>query len=303
VRLSDPVSQYIPELKGEGRERITIEHLLTHRSGYAPDFDLRERWSSYDESIKRLIKEPLRSTPGSRFVYSDIGFIALGEVVHRASGKTLDQFARENIFSPLGMTDTGFNPQANLRSRIAPTEKRSGQMSYLGDSGTDAGSDGEIWLRGAVHDPTAYRMNGVAGHAGLFSTARDLSIYCQMILNGGEYLGVRILSPMTVAEMTRPRLVTDAGGTRGLGWDMNTSYSTNRGEIFPLGSFGHTGFTGTSIWIDPASEMFLIFLSNRVQPMERVTSALRGRVASIVAAAVTDEALTTKSRAEVKLLL
>ncbi len=299
VRLSDPVSQYIPELKGEGRERVTIELLLTHRAGYAPDFDLRERWTSYDESIKRLIKEPLRNSPGTRFVYSDIGFIALGEVVKRASGKPLDQFARENIFLPLGMIDTGFNPQTNLRSRIAPTEKRSGQMSYLGDSGTDAGADGEVWLRGAVHDPTAYRMNGVAGHAGLFSTARDLSIYCQMILNGGEYRGVRILSPMTVAEMTRPRLVSDSGGTRGLGWDINTSYSTNRGDIFPLGSFGHTGFTGTSIWIDPASEMFLVFLSNRVHPDGKGdVGVLRGRVASIVAASVTDETTVTRARSE-----
>jgi uncharacterized protein YbbC (DUF1343 family)/CubicO group peptidase (beta-lactamase class C family) len=299
VRLNDPVSQYIPELKGEGRERITIEHLLTHRSGYAPDFDLRERWTSYDEAIKRLIKEPLRNPPGTRFVYSDIGFIALGEVVQRASGKPLDQFARENIFAPLGMSETGFNPQSSLRSRIAPTEKRSGQMSYLGDSGTNAGTEGEIWLRGAVHDPTAYRMNGVAGHAGLFSTARDLSIYCQMILNGGEYRNVRILSPMTVAEMTRPRLVTESGGTRGLGWDMNTSYSTNRGDIFPLGSFGHTGFTGTSIWIDPASEMFVVFLSNRVHPDGKGdVAALRGRVSSIVAASVTDEALVSKARAE-----
>ncbi len=299
VRLSDPVSQYIPELKGEGRERVTIELLLTHRAGYAPDFDLRERWTSYDESIKRLIKEPLRNSPGTRFVYSDIGFIALGEVVKRASGKPLDQFARENIFLPLGMIDTGFNPQTDLRSRIAPTEKRSGQMSYLGDSGTDAGADGEVWLRGAVHDPTAYRMNGVAGHAGLFSTARDLSIYCQMILNGGEYRGVRILSPMTVAEMTRPRLVSDSGGTRGLGWDINTSYSTNRGDIFPLGSFGHTGFTGTSIWIDPASEMFLVFLSNRVHPDGKGdVGVLRGRVASIVAASVTDETTVTRARNE-----
>jgi uncharacterized protein YbbC (DUF1343 family)/CubicO group peptidase (beta-lactamase class C family) len=299
VRLNDPVSQYIPELKGEGRERITIEHLLTHRSGYAPDFDLRERWTSYDEAIKRLIKEPLRNPPGTRFVYSDIGFIALGEVVQRASGKPLDQFARENIFAPLGMSETGFNPQSSLRSRIAPTEKRSGQMSYLGDSGTNAGTEGEIWLRGAVHDPTAYRMNGVAGHAGLFSTARDLSIYCQMILNGGQYRNVRILSPMTVAEMTRPRLVTESGGTRGLGWDMNTSYSTNRGDIFPLGSFGHTGFTGTSIWIDPASEMFVVFLSNRVHPDGKGdVAALRGRVSSIVAASVTDETVVSKARTE-----
>ncbi len=296
VRLSDPVSNYIPELKGEGRERITIELLLTHRSGYAPDFDLKERWTGYDEAIKRLIKEPLRNPPGARFVYSDIGYIALGEVVRRVSGITLDKFAHQNIFVPLGMRDTGFRPSRVLRKRIAPTEKRRGQMSYLGDSAENAGAEGEEWLRGEVHDPTSYRMNGVAGHAGLFSTADDLALYCQMILGGGQYRGVRILSPLSVAEMTRPRLVTEAGWTRGLGWDINTSFSTNRGDLFPLGSFGHTGFTGTSIWIDPATRMFVVFLSNRVHPDGKGdVASLRGKVASIAAGAVTDLAVTAKA--------
>ena len=296
---SDPISVYIPELKGEGREKITVEQLLTHRSGYAPDFDLREQWVGYDEAIKRLIKEPLRNPPGTRFVYSDINFIALGEIVHRVGGMPLNQFAQKNIFGPLGMRDTGFTPTASLKTRIAPTEKRRGQLSYLGDSATNAGSDADMWLRGQVHDPTSYRMSGVAGHAGLFSTASDLGIYCQMILNGGEYRGVRVLSPASVAEMTRPRLVNGSGGTRGLGWDINTSFSSNRGELFPLGSFGHTGFTGTSIWIDPASQMFLIFLSNRVHPDGKGdVGPLRGRVASVVAAAVTDTGSVTNARKE-----
>jgi uncharacterized protein YbbC (DUF1343 family)/CubicO group peptidase (beta-lactamase class C family) len=299
VRLSDPVSVYIPELKGEGREKITVELLLTHRSGYAPDFDLREQWVGYDEAIKQLVKEPLRNPPGSRFVYSDINFITLGEIVHRVSGLSLDKFAQQNIFTPLGMRDTGFNPPASLRSRIAPTEKRRGQLSYLGDSANNAGTDADNWLRGQVHDPTSYRMSGVAGHAGLFSTASDLAIYCQMILNGGQYRNVRILSPASVAEMTRPRLVSGSGWTRGLGWDINTSYSSNRGELFPLGSFGHTGFTGTSIWIDPASDMFLIFLSNRVHPDGKGdVGPLRGRVSSIVAGAITDSELVDKARKE-----
>ncbi|HEX5834848.1 MAG TPA: serine hydrolase domain-containing protein, partial [Pyrinomonadaceae bacterium] len=189
VRLNDPVSVYIPELKGEGRENITIEQLLIHRSGYAPDFDLRERWTGYGEAIKRLIKEPLRNPPGTRFIYSDIGFITLGEVVKRVSGMPLDQFAKQNIFVPLRMTDTGFRPAATLRARIAPTEKRRGQLSYLGDTPANIGAEGDVWLRGQVHDPTSYRMDGVAGHAGLFSTARDLAIYSQMMLNGGEYGG------------------------------------------------------------------------------------------------------------------
>ena len=297
VRLSDSVSRYIPELKGEGRERITIELLLTHRSGYAPDFDLKERWTGYDEAIKRLIKEPLRNAPGSRFVYSDIGYIALGEVVHRASGMTLDQFARRNIFLPLGMRDTAFRPTPRLLNRIAPTEKRRGQMSYLGDTAENIGADGERWLRGEVHDPTSYRMSGVAGHAGLFSTISDLAIYCQMVLNNGRYGRVRILSPLSVAEMTRPRIVTPEGGTRGVGWDMATSFSTNRGDLFPLGSFGHTGFTGTSIWIDPATNMFVIFLSNRVHPDGKGdVASLRGRVSSIAAGAVTDLAVALKAK-------
>ena len=299
VRLSDPLSSYIPEIKGNGRERITLELLLTHRAGYAPDFDLRDRWTGYDEAIKRLIQEPLRNPPATKFVYSDINYIALGEVVHRVSGQTLDEFARRNIFLPLGMHDTGFRPNLNLRNRIAPTEQRRGQLSYLGDTPQDSEADADKWLRGEVHDPTSYRMGGVAGHAGLFSTADDLAIYCQMILNGGTYKSVRILSPLSVAEMTRPRLITETGWTRGLGWDIDSSFSTNRGDLFPLGSFGHTGFTGTSLWIDPASQMFVVFLSNRVHPNGKGdVAALRGRVASIAAGAVTDLALASRARLE-----
>ena len=297
VRLNDQVSLYIPELKGEGRENITIEQLLIHRSGYAPDFDLRERWTGYDEAIKRLIKEPLRNPPGTRFTYSDIGFIALGEVVKRVSGMPLDRFAKQNIFAPLHMRDTGFRPAAGLRVRIAPTEKRRGQLSYLGDTPADLGTEGEVWLRGQVHDPTSYRMNGVAGHAGLFSTAEDLATYCRMILNGGALGRVRVLSPLSVSEMTRPRLISNTGNTRGLGWDINSSYSTNRGELFPLGSFGHTGFTGTSIWIDPSSQMFVVFLSNRVHPDGKGdVGPLRGRVASIVAGSITDATVAQHAR-------
>jgi uncharacterized protein YbbC (DUF1343 family)/CubicO group peptidase (beta-lactamase class C family) len=269
----------------------------------------------------------LRNPPGARFVYSDINYIALGEVVHRVSGLTLDEFARRNIFEPLRMHDTGFRPIrpsrsptvrkgsfqapsrtlphgrpsviAKLRARIAPTEKRRGQLSYLGDKPRESEVEEDKWLRGEVHDPTSYRMGGVAGHAGLFSTADDLAIYCQMILNGGRYGGVRILAPLTVAEMTRPRIVSESGWTRGLGWDINTSFSSNRGDLFPLGSFGHTGFTGTSLWIDPASKMFVVFLSNRVHPDGKGdVAALRGRIASIAAGAVTDVAMVGRARVE-----
>lgn len=289
VRLNDLVIKFIPEMKGEGRDAITIEQLLTHTSGFAPDFDLRERWIGYDEAMKRLYREPLRNPPGSRFVYSDIGFIALGEVVHRVSGQTLDEFARQNIFQPLGMKHTAYKPAANLFSRIAPTEKRRGQMNYLGDNAKDVGTEGEQWLRGQVHDPTSFRMGGVAGHAGLFSTADDLAIYCRMIMNGGRYGAVQILSPMSVAAMTTPHAVSEQGQARGLGWDIATTFSSNKGDLFPLGSFGHTGFTGTSIWIDPSSDTFIVFLSNRVHPDGKGdVGPLRGRVASIVAGSILD---------------
>src|SRR5213080_1953500 len=298
IRLGDSVTQFIPEMKGEGRDAITIEQLLTHMTGFAPDFDLRDRWTGYDEAIKRLYREPLRSQPGTRFVYSDINYIALGEVVHRVSGLMLDEFAKRNLFAPLGMRDTGFRPEAKLRARIAPTEKRRGQLNYLGDSGADAGSAGEQWLRGEVHDPTSFRMGGVAGHAGLFSTADDLAIFCQMLLNGGVYNGTRVLSPMTIATMTRPHAISENGAARGLGWDIAITFSSNKGDLFPLGSFGHTGFTGTSIWIDPSSDSFVIFLSNRVHPNGKGdVGPLRGRVASIVAGAIADTT-ATKARVE-----
>jgi uncharacterized protein YbbC (DUF1343 family)/CubicO group peptidase (beta-lactamase class C family) len=298
VRLADPVVKFIPEMKGAGRDAITIEQLLTHTSGFAPDFDLRERWNGNDEAMKRLYVEPLRNPPGSRFVYSDIGYIALGEVVHRVSGKTLNDFARANIFAPLGMRETGFRPDANLSARIAPTEKRRGQLNYLGDSGNDAGAEGEQWLRGQVHDPTSFRMGGVAGHAGLFSTADDLAIFCQMMLDGGSYRGTRVLGPLSVAAMTSPHAVNDQGWARGFGWDIATSFSANKGDLFPLGTYGHTGFTGTSLWIDPASDTFVVFLSNRVHPDGKGdVGPLRGRIASIVAAAITDTS-TAKSRAQ-----
>src|SRR5437870_4803077 len=298
LRLNDSVMKFIPEMKGGGRDAITIENLLTHMTGFAPDFDLRERWIGYDEAMKRLYRESLRSQPGTRFVYSDINYIALGEVVHRVSGLMLDEFARRNIFAPLGMRDTGFRPDARLKARIAPTEKRRGQMNYLGDTGADAGPEDEQWLHGQVNDPTSFRMSGIAGHAGLFSTADDLATFCQMLLNGGVFNGVRILGPMTIATMTRPHAVAENGSARGLGWDIATSFSTNKGDLFPLGSFGHTGFTGTSIWIDPASDSFVIFLSNRVHPDGKGdVGPLRGRVASIIASSIGDTTVA-KAREE-----
>jgi len=269
IRLGDPVARYIPEFAQNGKERITIEQLLQHRGGLIADNDLADYRDGPEKALERIYALGTVAEPGTRFIYSDVGYIVLGELVRRVSGQRLDDFARENIFRPLGMTETTFAPTGALRERCAPTERREGR-----------------WMIGEVHDPRAYALGGVAGHAGLFSTARDLAIYCQMLLNGGTFRGVRILSPLSVRRMIEVRHLPP-GEMRGLGWDVHTGYSSNRGDLFPIGSFGHTGFTGTSLWIDPASRTFVIFLSNRVHPDGRgdVTS-LRGRVASIVAAAI-----------------
>lgn len=281
VRLGDPVSRYIPEFAEMGKKNITVEQLLTHRSGLMPDNAIEDYQQGVEKAWENLWKLAPLNEAGAKFIYSDVNYIVLGELVRRVSGKPLNEFAAENIYRPLGMNDTGFKPAASLQSRIAPTEKR-------------GGGETEHWMRGEVHDPRSYLLGGVAGHAGLFSTADDLAVYCQMILSGGTYHGVRVLSPMGVARMTEPR---PSGGNgqngdwRGLGWDVATGFSSNRGDLFTYHSFGHTGFTGTSIWIDPVKETFIVFLSNRVHPRldpkqpAEVTS-LRGRVASIVAASI-----------------
>jgi uncharacterized protein YbbC (DUF1343 family)/CubicO group peptidase (beta-lactamase class C family) len=277
VRLGDPVSRYIPEFGEMGKRNITVEQLLTHRSGLIPDNDIKDYEQGPEEAMRNVWKLAPLAEPGSKFIYSDVNYIVLAELVKRLSGKPIDQFATENIYRPLGMKDTGYKPDASLISRIAPTEKR-----------------GDKWMRGEVHDPRAYLLGGVAGHAGLFSTADDLAIFCRMILNQGEFNGARILSPMGVARMTEARA---SGGNavdgmaRGIGWDVSTGYSANRGDLFPVGSFGHTGFTGTSLWLDPSSDAFVIFLSNRVHPRldpkkPADVNSLRGRVASVVAASV-----------------
>ncbi len=298
LRLSDTVGKYIPEIEDETAKRITIQQLLTHTSGYAPDFDLKEKWTGRDGMLQALYKEKLRNVPGTRFVYSDIGFIVLAEILQRTTGRTVADFAFSEIFVPAAMKGSRFRSCANSINdcfksenlgRFAPTENVRGQQNYLGSQFEGDEKSGNQILRGWVHDPTASRMFGIAGHAGLFSTADDLARYCQMILNGGVLDGKRIVSEQTVAKMTSPNVVSEAGDTRGLGWDMNTSFSSNRGELFPLGSFGHTGFTGTGIWIDPVSQTFVVFLSNRVHPDGKGdVGPLRARVSTIAASAVED---------------
>ena len=282
IRLRDPVARYIPGFERHGKEAVTIEQLLTHTSGLRPDLPLEEEFSGYATAITRAMDERLVTSPGTAFSYSDINFFVLGEVVARASGMPLDQFARHRIFEPLGMRDTMFSPPARLRARIAATEACT-------PLGWPCGGPGAVMLRGTVHDPTARRMGGVAGHAGLFATAADLARFGVMLLSGGRLTpdGPRILAPLTIARMTAPATPPDIPDRRGLGWDIDSRYSANRGDLFSARSFGHTGFTGTSMWLDPLSETIVVFLSARVHPDGggNVT-ALRGRVATLAAAAI-----------------
>ncbi|HXM78645.1 MAG TPA: exo-beta-N-acetylmuramidase NamZ domain-containing protein [Thermoanaerobaculia bacterium] len=295
IRLGDPVTRYIPEFApaGDDRAKVTVEQLLLHRAGFPPDDPITLYTGTREEIFARKYAQPLKSKPGSEFVYSDVGYEVLGEIVRRVSGMGLDRFSEARIFRPLGMRDTGFRPfepldslppgvaarqgsaPAGEDSRIAPTERREGR-----------------WMRGEVHDPRAFAVGGVAGHAGLFSTADDLAKFCRMILSGGSFGKVRILSPLSVDAMTRPRFSSDAD-VRALGFDMETGFSSVRGDLFPPGSFGHTGFTGTSLWIDPSSRSFVVLLSNRVHPDGSGNVVrLRSLVASIVAAALTEDTRT-----------
>jgi len=270
-RLNDRITDYIPEFQG-GKSEVTLRNLMTHFSGLKPDVSLKPAWSGYDTGVHLACTFPIGGPPATQHVYSDINFILLGELVHRLSGKTLADYARHEIFLPLGMKDSMFQPPASLVPRIAPTEKP---------------SPNEPPLRGVVHDPTARNMGGIAGHAGLFSTADDLGHFAQMMLNMGELGGKRMFSPLTVQKFTSPETPPGQPILRGLGWDIDSPFSSNRGELFPIGSYGHTGFTGTSLWIDPTSKTYVILLANSVHPNgQKSIVALRSKVATIAAAAV-----------------
>ena len=271
LSLEDPVGKYVPAFAGDGREAITVRHLLTHVSGLPPGirYDAAAPWAGYDEGIARACREPVKSAPGTSFVYSDVNFVLLGEIIRQVSGRWISDYARERIFEPLDMRDTGFVPPASWRLRTAPTEY---------------GPDGEP-LRGVVHDPTCRRMGGRCGHAGLFSTARDLARFCRMVMNGGILDGRRVLSEAMVAEMTRVQTPAEMPDRRGLGWDVATRFSGQRGKFFPEGrSFGHTGWTGPSLWIDPVSRSFVVFVTNRNHPTEAgAAGPLRSRLGTLAA--------------------
>lgn len=274
LHLDDQVVRFLPEFTGGGREQVTIRMLLTHRSGLPAGRDLWRIAHTADEARAAVLATPLVAAPGQHFEYSDLGADVLGFVVEAASGERLDTFLQARVFAPLGMSDTRFRPDASLRSRIAPTELTP-PRGYP--------------LRGEVHDENAYALGGVAGHAGLFSTVSDLSIFAQMLLNGGSFNGTRIVADSTVHLFTRR---ASGSGTRGLGWD-TCAGSYGCGKFMGGDAYGHTGYTGTSLWIDPEREMFVILLTNRVHAAKarrpaKVISDVRADLADAASLAVTD---------------
>ena len=277
LRLGDRVSLHLPEFTGQGKEDITIKDLLTHVGGLLPDNALDDYEQGRDKAMERINALDLRAEPGEKFIYSDVGFIVLAEVVRAKTGLQIDQFSAENLFRPLAMSETGYQPGEALRNRAATTEQREGR-----------------WMRGEVHDPRAYLMEGVAGHAGLFSTANDLAKYASMMLSNGQVNGGQILSPRTIQVMTDAYEVSS--GLRGLGWDKQTGYSSNRGELMSPTAFGHGGFTGTAIWIDPELDLFVIFLSNRVHPDGKgYVNPLAGRIGSVAVSAIQSQQPATRT--------
>jgi CubicO group peptidase (beta-lactamase class C family) len=281
LRLWDKVTDFVPELSpyisetGEPEEAARLWHLLTHTSGlrpYIPNPEIEEKVGipCTLEALVEYIGTTEKMNPaGEEFHYSDLGFILLGYIVEQVSGQSLADYAAQHVFAPLKMEHTFFKPPEEALASCVPTEEVEGHL-----------------LQGIVHDPRARLLGGVAGHAGLFSNADDLTVFAQMLLNRGEFQGIRLLAPLTVERMTEIRSRVAYAG-RGLGWDMNSDYSTNGGDLFGHDSFGHTGYTGTSFWVDPETETFVIFLTNRVHPDDTGDVATwRSRIANVVAAAI-----------------
>ncbi len=248
--LNARVQHYLPGFRGAGKEKVTVRHLLTHSSGLPPFKKYFLENLPPGEIIRRILEEPLEYSPGQESRYSDLGMILLGKIIEKLSGQPLDQFCRQRIFEPLGMGETGFKPPQTLWSRIPPTEEDPWR--------------GRI-VHGVVHDENAYALGGVAGHAGLFASARDLAVFAQMLLNGGRYAEVQLLRPEIIAEFTRRQNLVP-GSSRALGWDTRSAEHSTSGHYMSMRAFGHTGFTGTSIWVDPEQNLFVILLSNRVHP-------------------------------------
>jgi uncharacterized protein YbbC (DUF1343 family)/CubicO group peptidase (beta-lactamase class C family) len=268
LRRNDTVVSFFPSFAVNDKQKITVQDLLLHTSGLIPDNAMSDYADGPEIAWQRICELKLSAPIGSAFKYSDVNFIVLGKIVEKVSGQSLDAYTRDAIFNPLGMKETGFNPDPELRARAAPTEKREGE-----------------WIQGYVHDPRAHALGGIAGHAGLFSTARDMAIYARMMLHQGHLPNAptRTLATPTVRSMTAAYRVPS--GFRGLGWDKQTGFSTNRGDLLSHSAFGHGGFTGTVLWIDPELDLYFIFLSNRVHPSgDGSVNTLAGRIANLVAA-------------------
>jgi uncharacterized protein YbbC (DUF1343 family)/CubicO group peptidase (beta-lactamase class C family) len=276
LRLQDKVSKFFPEFATNGKEDTTIEHLLIHSAGLIPDNALSDYDEGWESAKPKICDLEAISEPGERFKYSDVGFILLGKIIEEVSGKPVNEFAKEEVFEKLDMDETGYLPPDELKARAAPTEKRDGE-----------------WLVGVVHDPRAAKMDCVAGHAGLFSTAQDMAAFATMMLNSGRHGDLRLLSAATIDEMTAARNIR--GQRRALGWDSQTGYSRNRGEFMSRRAFGHGGFTGTAMWIDPELDLYVIFLSNRLHPDgQGEVNDLAGRIGTIACAAITRSRVSPK---------
>jgi len=269
--LNDPVAKYLPEFAVNGKGDITIRQLLTHYSGLPPDISLDDPWTGKGEGLRRAFACTPVTPPGVQFRYSDINFIVLGALVEKLSGLALEQYEAKYIAMPLGLRSTRFLPPESWRSDIAPTQYDNGVM-----------------LRGTVHDPTARRMGGVAGHAGLFSSAGDVAVYAQNLLDRFAGRSSRFpLKRLTLLKMTTPGQPATGTSLRALGWDIDSAYSSNRGELFPVGSFGHTGFTGTSVWVDPTQNTYVVMMSNAVYPNGPTNiTGIRAAVANAAATAL-----------------
>lgn len=283
LNIDDPVAKYLPEFAENGKGGITIRNLLTHYSGLPPDLPLSSPWQGKVEGYKLAFAiAPLRP-PGVRFQYSDINFIVLGSLVERITGMPLDDYAARYIIQPLGLKHTRFLPPASWIASIAPTQWEHGEAAF-GVVGSKT-FPGDVMLRGVVHDPTSRRMGGVAGHAGLFSDADDVAVYAQNLLDRLAGQPSKFpLSRIVLEKMVAPEQPVTGVALRAFGWDIDSPYSTNRGGLFPVGSFGHTGFTGTSLWMDPVSDSYIIVLANAVHPDgPKGITTLRGNIADAAA--------------------
>ncbi|MCC9644556.1 beta-lactamase family protein [Rhodopirellula sp. JC740] len=276
VDLDEPVATYLPEFDNHDKHSVTVQHLLLHTSGLIPDNSMSDYQGSHETSISNLMNQRLRSPPGTKFRYSDVGFLILGELVHRVSGQPLDEFSQQRIFTPLGMHQTGYRGIGDDDPDCATTQQRDGH-----------------WMRGEVHDPRAFALGGVAGHAGLFSTSSDLQLFANTMLNVGEQDCTILFSDQTFEKMIAATNVAEANAAsaskakpqlRSLGWDKQSGYSSNRGRSMSPSAFGHGGFTGTAMWIDPELKLSVIFLSNRVHPDGKGSvNSLAGQIGTLAA--------------------